>query len=80
MAIKKVELLVCDDCNCISTGNPEEKVPCMECGKTMARVEFVRQPTKRALDLRPCGNKWESTLMNAVTGEMSCAECAGASQ
>lgn len=55
MAIKKVELLVCDNCNCISTGNPEEKVPCMECGETMARVEFVRQPTPLALDAaKPC--------------------------
>lgn len=36
----------------------------------------VSRPTKRALDLRPCGHKWESTLMNSLTGEMSCAECA----
>jgi hypothetical protein len=38
------------------------------------------RPTLRALDLRPCGHKWESTLMNSATGEMSCGECTGASQ
>lgn len=57
MAIKNVELLVCDDCNCISTGNPEDKIHCMECGKIMARVKFFRQPTTRAVDSpEPCGD------------------------
>ena len=36
----------------------------------------VKRLTPRALDLRPCGHKWESTLMNSLTGKMSCAECA----
>ena len=42
--IEKIELRICDECNCISTGNPEEEIPCMQCGETMARVEFVRFP------------------------------------
>jgi hypothetical protein len=71
MAIKKVELLVCDDCNCISTGNPEEEVPCMECGKTMARVEFVRQPTQREPDVCwSCGKPWSEHRTNRVGHEV----------
>ena len=52
--------------------------------KQEIQVELFREqqsrPTKRALDLRPCGHKWESIVMNATTGELYCAECAGASQ
>ena len=70
MSIEKVELLVCDNCNCISTGNPEEKVSCMECGETMARVEFVRQPTPRAAYL-PIG----SPCPHGYAKKFDCPDC-----
>lgn len=42
--------------------------------------EDERRRTKHALDLRPCGHPYESTVLNTKTGETYCGECAGASQ